>query len=74
MFISFKLWHIFICIDDDLRLHRFSVNNLGNISVLLSTRYTVVLLFYASLSRCVLGLTKWLTSAICTPHSTIPFY
>ena len=37
--------------------HKFSVNNLGNISVLLSTKYTVVHLFLAYRSKAVSGLT-----------------
>jgi len=41
----------------DLREHKFSVSNLGNISVLRSTRYTVVHLFLAYRSKAESGLT-----------------
>lgn len=40
-----------------LNEHRFSVNNFGNISVLLSTKYTVVHLFLAYISNAESGLT-----------------
>ena len=56
-----------------LREQRFSVSSPGSISVLLSTRYTVVDLKAASLSIAASGFTKWVTSAIWTPHSIFPF-
>ena len=41
----------------DLKEHKFYVSNFGNISVLLSTKYTVVHLFLASMSKAESGLT-----------------
>lgn len=41
----------------DLREHKFSVSNLGNMSVLRSTKYTVVQRFLAYMSRAESGLT-----------------
>jgi len=41
----------------DLKEQRFSVRSFGNMSVLLSTRYTVVQRFLASKSKAVSGLT-----------------
>lgn len=41
----------------DLREHKFSVSNLGSMSVLRSTKYTVVQRFLAYISRAESGLT-----------------
>ena len=54
------------------REHRSALSNRGSISILLSTRYTVVPLMAASSSRAVCGLTKWVTSAMWTPTSKFP--
>mmetsp|Transcript_14317 Transcript_14317/g.40698 ORF Transcript_14317/g.40698 Transcript_14317/m.40698 type:complete len:321 (+) Transcript_14317:871-1833(+) len=47
-----------------------SVKGLGSMSILRSTRYTLVHLLEASKSIGVFGLRKWVTSAMWTPSST----
>lgn len=53
--------------------HKLDDNSSGTISIRLSTKYTVVARWDASLSSAFPGRMKWLTSAIWTPTSRFPF-
>lgn len=52
--------------------HRSALSTAGNMSYLLSAKYTVVDRFCASRSVRLLFCTKYVTSAICTPSSSSP--